>query len=175
MKVVVASKNPVKIAAAEAAFRIQYPDTAFEFETTTAESGVDDQPFSDDDTRAGAINRAPDACERCPDADFWMGVEGGVDTFNQQLMAFAWMAVVGPGGRTGTARTVALPLPPPVKTRVEEGLELGKANDEVFGTENSKHGSGAFGLLTGGRYTRESIYTETLVIALVPFTNELYE
>ena len=41
--------------------------------------------------------------------------------------------------------------------------------------ENSKHGGGAFGLLTGGRYTREAIYTETLVIALVPFTNKLYE
>jgi non-canonical (house-cleaning) NTP pyrophosphatase len=33
---------------------------------------------------------------------------------------------------------------------------------------------GAFGLLTNGIYTREGVYTEALVIALVPFVNELY-
>ena len=81
MKVVVASQNPVKVAAAEAAFRIQFPDEGIEVLSTTAESGVEEQPFSDEDTRAGAINRAHDAAERLPEADFWVGMEGGVDTF----------------------------------------------------------------------------------------------
>lgn len=175
MKVVVASQNPVKVAAAEAAFRIQFPDEGIEVLSTTAESGVEEQPFSDEDTRAGAINRAHDAAERVPEADYWVGMEGGVDTFGQQLMTFAWIAVLGPGARTGTARTVTLPLPTAVKKAVESGLELGEANDQVFDTVNSKQGGGAFGLLTDGKFTREGIYTDTLVIALVPFTNEQYE
>lgn len=174
MKVIVASKNPVKVNACQKAFEKQFPATRLDIESVEAESGVNDQPFSDEDTRHGAINRAHNASEVSPGADYWVGLEGGVDTFNGQLMAFAWMAVLGKDGRTGTARTVTLPLPPAVKKLVEEGLELGDANDIVFSTVNSKHEGGAFGLLTDGMYTREGVYTETLVIALVPFVNELY-
>lgn len=175
MHVVVASKNPVKINATRRAFEIQFPGKAVHIESTEAESGVDDQPFSDEETRHGAINRAHNAGEALPKADFWVGLEGGVDTFNGQLMTFAWMAVLGPGGRTGAARTTTLPLPPAVRRLVESGMELGEANDRVFDTENSKHAGGAFGLLTDGRLTREGVYTEALVLALVPFVNELYE
>jgi inosine/xanthosine triphosphatase len=175
MKVVIASKNPVKARATSEAFLRQFPGKEFEFIATEAESGVDDQPFSDDDTRHGAINRAHNAADRHPGADFWVGLEGGVDTFNSQLMTFAWMAVLGKDGRTGTARTVTLPLPPAVKKLVEDGMELGEANDRIFATVNSKHEGGAFGLLTDGLYTREGVYTDTLVIALVPFVNGLYE
>ena len=57
---------------------------------------------------------------------------------------------------------------------MDTGMELGEANDRVFATVNSKQGGGAYGLLTDGRYTRESIYTQTLIIALTPFVNELY-
>ena len=110
-----------------------------------------------------------------PDADFWVGLEGGIETIDDQLMAFAWMAVLGPDQRIGEARTVTLPLPPAVKTLVDQGLELGDANDKVFSTVNSKHQGGAFGLLTNGIYTREGVYTEALVIALVPFVNGLYK
>ena len=41
-------------------------------------------------------------------------------------------------------------------------------------TVDSKQGAGAYGLLTEGRYTRESIYTQTLIIALTPYVNALY-
>ena len=85
------------------------------------------------------------------------------------------MAVLGADGRIGEARTVTLPLPPSVKALVEQGLELGDANDRVFSTVNSKRKGGAYGLLTNGLYTREGVYTQALVIALVPFVNALYE
>jgi non-canonical (house-cleaning) NTP pyrophosphatase len=61
-----------------------------------------------------------------------------------------------------------------VQELMDQGLELGDANDRVFATVNSKHQGGAFGLLTAGLYTREGVYTEALVTALVPFINELY-
>ena len=175
MHVVVASTNPVKINAARRAFGIQFPGRDVTVVSISSESGVDEQPFSDDDTRIGAINRAHNAGDMNPEADFWVGMEGGVDRYNGQLMTFAWMAVLGRNGRTGTARTMTLPLPPAVRTLVEDGMELGEANDRVFATENSKHAGGAFGLLTGGRITREDVYAETLAIALVPFVNAHYE
>ena len=57
---------------------------------------------------------------------------------------------------------------------IEAGMELGDANDQVFDTTDSKKQGGAYGLLTNGLYTRESIYYQTLVIAMVPFVNPLF-
>jgi inosine/xanthosine triphosphatase len=174
MKIAVASHNPVKLGAARRAFETCFAGAAVDIVPVDGESDVGAQPFSDEDTRHGAINRAHNAGENAPEASYWVGIEGGVDTFNGQLMTFAWMAVLGPDGRTGVARSLSLPLPPVVKQLVEEGLELGEANDRVFSTANSKQAGGAFGLLTGGRFTREGVYTDALTIALLPFTNPVY-
>lgn len=142
--------------------------------TANVDSGVSDQPNSDEETRVGARNRAMAASDALPKADYWVGLEGGVEVIDEQLMAFAWMAIRGTDGRIGEARSATLPLPPAVKDLVDSGMELGDANDKVFSTINSKQGGGAYGLLTNGLYTRESIYTQTLIIALTPFVNELY-
>ena len=174
MKVLIASHNPAKIRAVEEAFSLQFPGKSIDFMSLDVESGVSDQPRSDEETHSGAANRARNAHKLVSAADFWIGLEGGIETIADQLMAFAWISVLGPGGRIGEARTVTLPLPPAVKTLVEDGLELGDANDIVFATVNSKQQGGAFGLLTNGLYTREGVYTEALVIALVPFISELY-
>ena len=94
--------------------------------------------------------------------------------FGDTLMTFAWMSICSADGRRGETRSVGLPLPPAIKALVDNGLELGDANDRVFGTVNSKHQGGAFGLLTDGRYTRESVYVEALCVALVPLVNPIY-
>ena len=174
MEVRIASRNPVKIRAVESAFSLQFPGEAIRFTAADADSGVSEQPRSDKETRRGARNRAKNACNEHPRADFWIGLEGGIEVIDGQLMAFAWMAALDANGRIGEARTVTLPLPPAIKTLMDQGLELGEANDQVFSTSNSKQKGGAFGLFTNGRYTRESVYTEALVIALVPFVNELF-
>ena len=175
MKIVVASRNPVKIDATERAFATLFPDETLEMLPADVASGVSDQPTSDEETRVGARNRAIAARDALPEADYWVGLEGGVEIIDEQLMAFAWMAVRGTDGKIGEARSSTLPLPPAVKKLVDSGMELGDANDKVFSTINSKQGGGAYGLLTNGLYTRGSIYTQTLIIALTPFVNELYQ
>jgi inosine/xanthosine triphosphatase len=140
----------------------------------SVDSGAGDQPDSDKATRKGARNRAVRAREEIPDADYWVGLEGGTEVFDNQLMAFAWMAVQGPSGEISEARSTTLPLPPAVKELVDSGLELGEANDQVFSTLNSKQAGGAYGLLTDGLLTRESVYATTMIVALIPFANALY-
>ncbi len=174
MDIVVASRNPVKIDAVKKAFSSQFPSASLELIPVDVESGVGKQPDSDQETRQGARNRVKEARRERPDADFWVGLEGGTESVDDQLMAFAWMAVRGRNGKIGEARSVTLPLPPAVKELVDSGLELGEANDRVFSTVNSKQRGGAFGLLTDGRFTREFIYCQTLIFALIPFVNELY-
>ncbi len=174
MDIVVASRNPVKIDAVRNAFAIQFSSTTFDLIPIDVDSGVNHQPESDQETRQGARNRVEEARRAQPDADYWVGLEGGVESIDDQLMAFAWMVVLGKNNKVGEARSVTLPLPPAVKKLIDNGVELGEANDQVFGTTNSKQQGGAFGLLTDGRYTREFIYSQTLIFALIPFVSELY-
>ncbi|MDX1498950.1 MAG: inosine/xanthosine triphosphatase [Woeseiaceae bacterium] len=174
MKVVVASLNPVKLGAAAKAFAAQFPGETIEIVPVEVGSGVGDQPMSDAATRRGARTRAGNAASAIPVADYWVGMEGGAELLDGQLVAFAWMVVRGADGRGGEARSPTLPLPPAVRDLVADGMELGAANDQVFATANSKQAGGAFGLLTDGRLTRESVYAETLTIALIPLVHPLY-
>jgi len=174
LKIVVTSHNPVKVAASREAFSSQFPGVEIQLVPLNVESGVPDQPMSDQETREGARNRVANARLEFPDADYWVGLEGGLDLFDGDLMAFAWMVIAGKSGRISETRSATLPLPPEIQTLVSEGLELGEANDRVFSTLNSKQGGGAFGLLTNGLLTRESVYTQTLILALIPFVHELW-
>jgi len=174
MNIVIASKNPVKRGAAQDAFNARFSQEDLVFSTVSVASGVDDQPFSDATTRKGAWNRVQGAAKARPDADFWVGFEGGVDLVDGSMITFAWVAVRAADGRKGSARTVTLPLPPAVQKLVLAGMELGEANDRVFETSGSKHAGGAFGLLTDDQLTRRSVYAETLTVALIPIVNELY-
>ena len=175
MKVIVTSHNPVKIAAVRKAFLTQFPKQEIQLIPLAVESGVPDQPMSDAETRQGARNRVANARLENPDADFWVGLEGGLDFFDDRLMAFAWMVIATGNDQISETRSVTLPLPPEIQALVSEGLELGEANDRVFSTLNSKQGGGAFGLLTDGLMTREGIYTQTLILTLIPFVHKLWK
>lgn len=174
MKIVVTSHNPVKIAAAREAFLSRFPAQEINLVSVDVSSGVPDQPMSDEVTRQGARNRVNNAMLEYPDADYWVGMEGGLDYFDGHLMAFAWMVIAAGSDRISETRSATLPLPPQVQALVIGGLELGDANDRVFSTLNSKQGGGAYGLLTDGLLTREAIYTQTLILALIPFVHELW-
>lgn len=174
MIVVVASHNPAKLDAAERAFRGVFPGEEIDVQPVRVPSGVKDQPDSDEETRRGAWNRVRAARKARPDADAWVGLEGGLERIDGQWLASAWMVVAAADGRAGQARTPTLPLPPRVTALVDAGEELGVANDRVFGTHNSKQGGGAFGLLTQGRLTRSGVYAETLELALLPVVHELW-
>lgn len=169
-KIVVASLNPVKADAVLGAFERLWPGEDFRVETISVPSGVSVQPMTDRETRQGAQNRARRAKDALPEADFWAGVEGGCEIQDGELVAFAWVEVISPE-RESNARTAAFRLPPEVQKLVEAGLELGDADDQVFGESNSKQQNGAVGLLTGNVETRTSLYEQAVVLALIPFKN----
>ena len=173
-KVIVASKNPVKINCTKEGFEKIFTDSTFVFEGVSVPSDVSDQPMTDKETLQGAINRAKNAQQRSPDADFWVGIEGGIDEVEDGMIAFAWVAVLS-NNQIGKSRTSTFYLPPKVVQLIHEGIELGYANDQVFGEKNSKHKGGAVGSLTGGVLGRTEYYIQAVMLALVPFRNpELY-
>jgi non-canonical (house-cleaning) NTP pyrophosphatase len=74
-------------------------------------------------------------------------------------------------GRTGHSRTGMFYLPDEVVALVNQGHELGDADDIVFGRANSKQQNGAIGILTGDAIDRTAYYADAVVLALVPFKN----
>ena len=174
-KVYVASKNPVKIKAAEEGFQRMFPKETFTYEGVSVPSGVSDQPLSNEETYTGALNRARNAQEAHADGDFWVGMEGGITDTEHGMESFAWMVVIGSEGRIGKARSATFYLPPQVAELIRAGKELGDADDVVFGMQNSKQKNGSVGILTQDVITRASFYIEALIFALIPFKNkELY-
>jgi inosine/xanthosine triphosphatase len=173
--VVIASKNPVKIRAVQTGFERMFPDAKYEFQFLSVDSGVSNQPNTDEETLLGACNRAAGAREKTPHADFWIGVEGGVGDFGDEMTAFAWIVVRSRGG-IGRGRTGAFFLPKKVTELIRQGMELGEADDLVFGRSNSKQDNGAIGLLTGNVIDRAQLYEQAVIMALVPFKNpDLYD
>lgn len=167
-RIVVASGNPVKHEATRRGFHIAFPAVEFEVIGCSVPSGVSDQPMDDRETLRGALQRA-EAASRQVDAEYWVGLEGGVETLGDHLFAFAWAAVRGSGGRVGRARTASFQLPPEVAELVRSGVELGDADDRVFRRHGSKRQGGAVGLLTEGRLSRADLYVPAVVLAAVPF------
>jgi len=151
-----------------------YPELDFNIESVSVSSGVSAQPMSDEETLLGATQRAEVAKSGNADADFWVGIEGGIEDVDLGMVAFAWVVVLS-DHQTGLGRTGGFILPARVAELVRQGKELGDANDMVFVRENSKQKEGAIGLLTHNAMDRRELYEHAMVLALVSLKNpELY-
>ena len=170
-RVIIASKNPVKINTVRFGFEEVFNDTGFDFEGISVPSDISDQPMSVDETYQGALNRIKNAKKLVEEADFYCGIEGGLEFFKDQCYAFAWI-VIDNGKTIGKARTGSFMLPPKVVELIEEGMELGHADDIVFGHSNSKQKQGSVGILTHDRLDRTGYYKHAVLLALIPFINE---
>ncbi|HIF5686823.1 inosine/xanthosine triphosphatase [Vibrio parahaemolyticus] len=165
-KVVIVSLNPAKINAVKSAFQSAFPQQAFEFVGISVPSEVADQPMTNEETHRGAVNRVKNAKVEMPTADFYVGLEAGIEG----NVTFAWMVIESDTHR-GESRSASLMLPPEVLAQLADANELGDVMDKVFGTENIKQKGGAISLLTQNQLTRSSVYHQALILALIPFTN----
>ena len=69
--IILASNNPVKIQAALQGFQRMFPGEEFTIREVSVPSGVSDQPFSDQETYRGAVNRVDGAIKMDSEAAFW--------------------------------------------------------------------------------------------------------
>lgn len=170
MKVLVASQNPVKIAAVASAFSNFFSDC----QTTgkSAPSGVADQPLNEA-TFAGAENRARFLLENHADqADYFVGIEGGlIHCFNTWL-ALGAVCIMNSKGVKGLGISPGFQLPDKIIARLQAGEELGHVIDAISGEHNTKQKSGAIGFLTNEVMDREKLYVSGIIMALVPFLNQ---
>lgn len=170
MKVAVGSQNPVKIEATRRAFEALWPEEAWEVFGIDASSGVSLQPMSDEESIRGARNRARQALERTG-ADYGVGLEGGLHKIGAYYFDCGWVVAINREGDEGIGSTARIVTPPRIIKLILEGMELGAANDAVFGVTNSKQGEGHFGLMTKNVITRSDGYMQGVVMALSRFVH----
>ena len=163
--VVIASTNPVKVKVAEKAFERVFPEWEFDFIQVKSESSVPDQPIGDE-TIQGARNRLVFVKKQHPHADYWISQEGGLFKEENKLFCSACIIVSDKSGFLGEASAAHFYLPKKVKEYIDQGMDLGAANDKFFDTINSKHGLGAIGHLTDGLIDRTEYYLQAAIIAL---------
>ena len=169
--IIVGSKNPVKIDCTEEAFSEMF-EKAFTVSGVQTASEVSDQPMGLEETLLGAQNRVKNARNFFPEADFWVGIEGGLSEDSLGMFAFAWVCIENKKGKKGTAQTGTFYLPDAIVKLVKSGMELGQADDEFFKENNSKQKGGSVGILTKGKVTRSEYYSEAIKLALIPIINE---
>jgi inosine/xanthosine triphosphatase len=174
-KVAVGSKNPVKIEAVRLAFKDVWPEIEWEVIGTDVSSGVSNQPMSDRESIKGATNRAKRS-RKLHNADFGVGLEGGLQKVGKDYVDAGWMVVVSKDGRLGIGSTVKMHTPHKMMRMVlEEGKELGEVCDIFFKRKNTKQAEGQFGLMTKNLITRTEGYRHGVISALVRFIHpDLY-
>ena len=122
----------------------------------------------------------------------WMAIYGTRDALTDQLFAHPTNSTDDPSQESSSqqpppstkttttkstptpflsvAKTANFPLPPEItRLMTTEGMELGDADDRVFGRSNSGSESGTVGVLTHGLIDRSRYYEHALVLALIPW------
>jgi len=172
MKVVVGSKNPIKLQVAVKVFLDVFPDEEIKFITCDAQSGVSDQPYGTEETKTGAYNRAQDSFYKNSDVDYSVGLEGGIEIIDEEYWVTAWMCVLNREGKAGYGRTSSYQLPPKIVDLLKEGKELSDAGDIVLNDEKIGQKGGVIGVLTDEQISRADFYSDALRFALLPFTKQ---
>ncbi|MEQ6281220.1 inosine/xanthosine triphosphatase [Kluyvera huaxiensis] len=168
-QVIVATTNPAKIQAILAAFDQIFGEGSCHIDAISVETGVPEQPFGSEETRAGARNRLANARQVKPEADFWVAIEAGID----EGATFSWVVIESRDQR-GEARSATLPLPQAILEQVRAGEALGPVMSKYTGIDKIGNKEGAIGVFTAGALTRSSVYHQAVVLALSPFHNDLY-
>ncbi|MGD7044281.1 DUF84 family protein [Jeotgalibacillus proteolyticus] len=160
------TQNKAKIAAIEKAFHsLSYE--SYRIVPTEALSQVSQQPFGDEETMTGAVNRASNALLLTSDARLGIGLEGGVVETSHGLFLCNWGALKDKDTDepilAGGAR---IRLPNEVADQLRLGGELGPVMDRFSQRKEIRQQEGAVGIFTAGRMTRADMFSHIVTLLL---------
>lgn len=163
MKIIIGSRNPAKITAVKNSFSHEA-----EFVALDILSGVNDQPFSDEETIKGAINRAVGALKQ-GNGDIGIGLEGGVQETSFGLLICNWGALATNDREPIIAGGARILLPEEVAARLRTGEELGPVMDDYAKMQNVRKHEGAVGIFTNGYINRADMFTHLMKLLVGQF------
>lgn len=170
MIIAIGTKNKAKVGAVQKAVQPHIENTIFE--SIDVASGVSEQPFSNEETRRGAINRAK-ATLQLTNADIGFGLEGGVYDLDGVMYCCNWGALATRTGEVFSCAGATFVLPEVIAQRLRLGEELGPVMDDFTNTENIRHHAGAIGIFTNGLVDRKEMFEHivTLLIGQYLYAN----
>ncbi len=176
MKIIICTENKAKILAIEEVFGRLWLNAEMIGEKFS--SDVSDQPLTEEEGIEGAINRAKNAKSRYPKADYYVGMEGYVDTNKYGMFLAGIVAIIDQDGKIGIGASAKMQLPVFIQKRIEAGEELGPLVKELMNdTEgNIRQHDGTNGVLSKGLYTRVDGFKDATKCALARFQSpEFFE
>jgi inosine/xanthosine triphosphatase len=160
MIVGIGTKNKAKIAAVQGGFADLLKEEV-QYVSFKTKSGVSEQPFSDEETIKGAINRASAVLD-LSGGDIGIGLEGGVVQTEFGLFLCNWGALAEKGKEPIIAGGARILLPDTIASRLLNGEELGPVMDDYCKSEGIRHHEGAMGIFTNGAVKRDEMFKHTV-------------
>ncbi|MEN0644452.1 DUF84 family protein [Alkalicoccobacillus gibsonii] len=155
LTVAIGTKNPAKVHAVKETLLSE----PLSFVSVEVPSGVSCQPFSEDETRLGALNRAKAALVEA-ETDLAIGLEGGVsETETGSLMLCNWGVMVDKKGKAWEASGLKIPVPTDVSDGLLKGQELGTIMNERANEEGTNTREGAVGAFTLNWISRKEMFS----------------
>jgi inosine/xanthosine triphosphatase len=170
MKVIIGSTNPAKVSAVKNAFQYTYT----EFISLDISSEVSEQPFSDEETIKGAINRAVGALNQ-GNGDIGIGLEGGVQESEHGLLLCNWGALASNRIEPIIAGGARFLLPAEIAVRLRAGEELGPVMDDYAKKQNVRKHEGAVGIFTNGLINRSEMFSHIMNLLIGQFHYKIAE
>jgi inosine/xanthosine triphosphatase len=131
--------------------------------------------MNDSDMYKGALNRAKNALKLVKDAEYGVGIEGGLDEHDYGWFEKSLVVIVNKASDIGVGSSGGLVLPKIVIDKIKSGKNLEQAVDEIFGTKEIGEGIGMFGIFTNEVVTRSEGVRHGVAFALARFLHsDLY-
>lgn len=159
MIVSIGTTNPAKVKAVKKAFG--EIDIIKEFREVNVPSGVSSQPFSDEETMKGAINRA-EASLKQTGADIGIGLEGGVVETPSGFFLCNWGALADGKRSPIVAGGARIQLPLEIGAELVKGRELSEVMDEFADRSEVGKNEGAMGIFTNGTVDRTEMFSHVV-------------
>ncbi|HMS23180.1 MAG TPA: inosine/xanthosine triphosphatase [Candidatus Saccharibacteria bacterium] len=134
------------------------------------ESGINDQPMSQEEMLLGATNRADISLARCLDAQYGVGLEGGLSNLGGHTMDSGIVVVKNRDGLEGVVETLRMQIGHKVLDLINEGLELSDAVTQLTVHDVSSNRD-AFSALSDGRISALAAYRDATICAFQTFTH----
>ena len=167
MKILVGSKNPIKIDAVKDAFQKYFSN--IEVQGIDTDSKVSHTPFNDDNF-IGANNRA--IAMKGYVADYYVGIEGGIIREYNEWFLTTVVCIIDNNNRVAYGIGPGVSIPESMVKEIQSGMELGVIADRIAGQNNTKQHGGLTEVLTKGITQRKDPTVQAIIRALIPFINE---
>ena len=172
-KILIGSENRVKIESVRQSFSKFFKPV--DVKGLSVDSGVSAQPFNED-TFTGAKNRAEQVKrindEQSLNANFFVGIEGGVLQLHNRWFQFTVIHISDPQHRDSFSTTGLYELPNWIVEKLLSGIELSYIIDELAQDSNTREKQSASGFFTNGAVDRLQNYTQAVTFALIPFLQD---